>query len=113
MTFVAVMNETKQMNCDLSYCSEIFMPFGSLNYNVAFPLLSVSEKKKEKTKQNRIGELEDFYGVEKKPLSPQRTLGCPMMISSALRGSFCLCRQSWLWQVPFSLQRPSAVKGEI
>lgn len=32
---LAIMCEMRQMNCDLSYCNEIFMPFGSLNYHAS------------------------------------------------------------------------------
>lgn len=37
------MCEMRQMNCDLSYCNGIFMPFGSPNYHASPKPLSVSE----------------------------------------------------------------------
>ena len=43
----------RQMNCDLSYCNEIFMPFGSLNYNAALPTLLVFQKMKKERKKKK------------------------------------------------------------
>lgn len=68
-----------------SYCSEIFMPFGSLKQCRFFSPLSVLEKKKKERKQNQDRVIRRFYGVEKKPKAPQRALGCPMMVSPAPR----------------------------
>lgn len=51
------------MNCDLFYCSEIFMVFGSFNYNVVFFFFVLENGKcfrKGKKKIIRIGWLKDF-----------------------------------------------------
>lgn len=41
----------RQMNCDLSCCPEVFMPFGRLTYNATFPPLGFSENEKKKEKK--------------------------------------------------------------
>ena len=66
-----------------------------------FSPLTVSENQKErKKKKTQNGVATRFYGVEKEPAALQRALGCLMMASPAPQGSFCLCRQSWPWQMP-------------